>query len=137
MVGVVRGWGRAVIALAVLVVAACDGAATSPNAAPGGSADPPMVELTLMARDIAYQPDLLSIRTGTKLVIAFENADPGVPHGLVLYADPAGTIKLAEAPVLVGPDRKRFEIAPLVAGRYRLSCVVHPNMAADLVVTPG
>ena len=132
-----RGCGPAVIALAVLVVAACGGATPSPASAPGANADPPTVELTLRARGIAYQPGVLSVETGTKLVIAFDNADPGVPHGLVLYADPAGTIKLAEAPVLVGPDRKRFEIAPLVAGRYRLSCVVHPNMAADLVVTPG
>lgn len=134
--GVMRGRGLATIALAGLVVAACDGATASLPSAPGASAEPPSIELTLMARGIAYQPEVLSIRTGTKLVIAFDNADPGVPHGLLLSADPAGTIKLAEAPVIVGPDHERFEIAPLVAGRYRLSCVVHPTMVAALLVTP-
>lgn len=118
-------------------MAARDGATASPNQAPGASTDPPTIELTLTARDIAYQPDLLSIGTGTKIIIAFDNLDPGVPHGLVLYADPAGTIKLAEAPIIVGADHERFEIAPLLVGRYRLSCVVHPIMAADLEVTPG
>lgn len=90
-----------------------------------------------MAKGIEFQPAMLSVPTGTKLIVAFENGDPGTPHALVLYADPAGTIKLAEAPIIVGPDHERYEVASLVVGRYRFSCKVHPNMAADLVVSPS
>lgn len=130
-----RRW-MAATALAGVVLAACAGATPSP-AAPGASVEPPTIERSLVAKGIEYQPRVLSIPTATKLIIAFDNADPGTPHALVLYADPAGTIKLAEAPIMVGPDHERYEVAPLVVGRYRFSCKVHPNMAADLVVSPG
>lgn len=131
------GAGRiGAIVLGGLAVVACAAATNSPSPAPGASVEPPTVERSLVANGIEYQPAMLTIPTGTKLVIAFDNTDPGVPHQLVLYADPQGSITLAEAPLLVGPDRERFDIPPLVVGRYRISCRVHPNMSADLVVTP-
>jgi plastocyanin len=123
------------LAVAGLLVAACgDGAPAPTGGSPSGSS--PTVERTLVAHDIEFEPTELHIPTGTTLLVAFDNADPGVPHGLVLYADPAGTIRLAEAPIVVGPDHAVVEIAPLVVGRYRFSCVVHPNMNAVLVVDP-
>jgi hypothetical protein len=54
----------------------------------------------------------------------------------VLYGDAAHTITLGSAPVVVGPDRQSLRIAGLDPGRYQFSCVVHPMMAADLVVQP-
>jgi len=74
---------------------------------------------------------------GRRIVIAFDDADPGVPHGLVLYADASRAEELARAPSIVGPDHARFEIPALRVGRYLFSCRVHPRMQATLRVDPG
>jgi plastocyanin len=133
------------LALAGLITASatgCGAAASGPASgsapgASGGSAGGAPVERSLTAKGIAFEPGTMTIATGHPLIVAFDNLDPGTPHGLVLYADPGQTIKLAEAPILVGPERQRFEIPSLVPGRYRFSCVVHPMMEADLVVEPS
>ena len=99
--------------LAVVVVTACDGGAVA--AAPPGSTTtgPPAVELTLTAKAVEFQPAELTVPAGRDLVITFDNADSGIPHGLVLYADQAHTITLGTAPVVVGPDHQVFHIAGL------------------------
>jgi plastocyanin len=130
-------WETASGLLAACMLAAGCGAPAAAPGVPAASVAPPVVELALTARQIAFEPASLTVATGTTLVIAFDNLDPGTPHALALFADPALTIKLAEAPILVGADRARFEIAPLVVGRYLFGCLVHPIMTADLVVTPS
>jgi plastocyanin len=113
---------------ATLVVAACGESSPPPGSAPAG------VVLTLVAADIAYQPASFSIAAGLPIVVEFDHRDAGVPHGLSLLAGPnLSQVIVAEDPV-VGPVQRQYGIAALVAGRYRFSCVVHPNMVADLLV---
>lgn len=114
-----------------LIVAAC---ATDPSPTPGR---PAPVAMSLTARNIAFEPEMLTVRAGVGVVLAFDNFDPGVPHGLVLLADAAHNKPLGEARIVTGPDHQQLEIPPLVPGRYLLSCVVHPNMTATLQVEPN
>ena len=116
------------------MAAALTGCGSGTSAERDASAEP--VERSLAIRHVAFEPAEVSFPAGRTLLIAFDNADPGVPHGLVLYADGARTITLATAPIVVGVDHRVFEIAGLNPGRYLFSCVVHPNLAADLVVGP-
>lgn len=112
---------------ATLVVVACAGA-PSPGSAPAG------VILTLTAADIAYQPASFSIAAGLPILVEFDHRDAGVPHGLSLLAGPnLAQVIVAEEPV-VGPVQRQYPIEGLVAGHYRFSCVVHPNMVSDLLV---
>ena len=117
-------------ALALAAMTGCAGATAESRAAAGP------VERSLAIRHFAFEPADVSIPAGRTFVIAFDNADPGVPHGLVLYADRTRTITLATAPIVVGVDHKAFEVAGLIPGRYLFSCVIHPNLEADLVVGP-
>ena len=87
-----------------------------------------------MARGIELQPARVTAPAGTDILIAFDNTDPGVPHGLVLYRDAAHAIPVGSAPVVVGPVRQSLRIARLAPGRSQSSCVVHPMMIADLVI---
>jgi plastocyanin len=113
---------------AALFVGSCGGASPSPGSAPAG------VIVTLVASGIEYQPASISIPAGMPIVVEFDHRDAGVPHGLSLLAGPTlSEVIVAEDPV-TGPVQQRYGIAALVAGRYRFSCVVHPNMATDLLV---
>ena len=123
-----------VLAAVVGSVSACGGGAAADPGASTASDAPPAVGRTLMARGIELQPARVTAPAGTDILIAFDNTDPGVPHGLVLYRDAAHVIAIGSAPVVVGPVRQTLRIAGLAPGRYEFSCVVHPMMVADLVI---
>lgn len=127
----------AVVGLGLASVVACSGAAAAADPSATAVFGARLtVERTLTAKGIELQPARLTAPAGIDIAIAFDNTDPGVPHGLALYADAAHTITLGTAPVVVGPDHQVFRIAGLAPGRYQFSCVVHPTMVADLVVGP-
>jgi plastocyanin len=127
----------AAIAAAGLCLVGCEGATAMPNAPLSGSEPVTAITVTLVARDIGYAPLTVSVPNGTPLVIALDNQDSGVAHGVVLFRDPSLTVTLAEGRVIVGPDRAQVGITPLIEGRYRIGCLVHPTMVADLIVTGG
>jgi plastocyanin len=94
------------------------------------------VDRSLTARNVELQPAALTAPSGSVIVLAFDNADQGVPHGLALYGDATHTVTLGTAEVMVGPAHQVLQIAALAPGRYQFSCVVHPTMVADLVIRP-
>ncbi|MFL5712279.1 MAG: cupredoxin domain-containing protein [Chloroflexota bacterium] len=124
--------------LLALAVTACGfGASASSPSSPASSAAGPVVDRSLTAKDLELHPAELTAPSGSVIALAFDNADPDVPHGLALYGDAAHTVTLGTAEVIVGPAHQVFQIAALPPGRYQFSCVVHPaTMVADLVVEP-
>ncbi len=122
----------------MIVATGCAGPAPSVGGpSPASPAALPPVALALTAKGVELQPASLTAPAGRDLALTFDNTDAGIPHGLVLYADQAHTITLGTAPLVVGPDHQVFHVAGLAPGRYQFSCVVHPNMVADLVVQPA
>ena len=90
--------------LLALAVAACGPAATAPDPpSPSASGGRPAVDLALTAKDLELQPAKLTAPSGSDIVLAFDNTDQGVPHGLALYGDAAHTVTLGTAEVIVGP----------------------------------
>jgi plastocyanin len=116
---------------AVVLVTACGGSSPPPGSAPAGAI------LTLVAEGIAYQPPSFSVAAEQPVLVEFDNRDAGVPHGLSLLAGPNLSQAILKETPIVGPDQQQYAIEGLVAGRYRFSCVVHPNMVADLLVGAG
>jgi plastocyanin len=120
-----------------LLGAACGpGSTASDPQSALASAARPVVNLALTAKDVELKPAKLTAPSGSVIVLAFDNADQGIPHGLALYGDAAHTVTLGTAEVMVGPAHQVLRVAALAPGRYQFSCVVHPNMAADLVIQP-
>ena len=60
----------------VLLLAGCDAS---------GQIDPGLLTSagTIRAENIAFEPTAITLRAGTPVTITFENADDGIPHGLV------------------------------------------------------
>ena len=132
---------RAPLVMALVIAAAvgaCSGAASSPPAASGGpsAAGGPPQPLTITAKDVAFAPTSFTAPAGRPLEVTFHNEDAGVPHNLVLLAGPSLSDEIVKSEVFTGVADQQVSIPGLVAGAYRFSCNVHPNMTADLTVAP-
>jgi hypothetical protein len=84
----------------------------------------------------ASVPAMRSFRRSASPHRASENLDGGVPHGLTLSQGTSGVPPrtLAEADIIVGPDRRTFRFPTLQPGPYLFTCRVHPNMLVEVVV---
>jgi plastocyanin len=123
------------IAGVIPVVAACATPAASESSSPAAAApEVAPVAMVLVAQDIAFSPAELHVLVGTPIALHFEHRDAGIPHGLVLQAPTNPPTPLFTAEVVTGPTTQDAVIPGLIAGAYRFTCQVHPNMSATLVV---
>ena len=125
------------IGLMGLAAVACGGgaASTAPaSAAPSAAGSVASVALTITAKGIAFTPASMSAPAGAELRIRFDNQDPGVPHNVALFGDAGSSTALFEGKIITGPAIRDETIPGLIAGTYRFTCTVHPNMTAELKV---
>jgi plastocyanin len=125
-VSLTRRAGAILPVLVALSLAGCDAS---------GQLDPGLLTSvgTIRAKDIAFEPTAVTIRAGTAITITLENADDGIPHGLLVVR---GDLPIAEAEIIVGPGRTTVELPPLDPGAYPFTCPVHPNMGGTITVAP-
>jgi plastocyanin len=115
-----------------LVAIGCGAAAATPAPAPAAPVDPADIEI--VAKDIAFDPASIAVPAGAELHIRLDNRDVGVPHNVAVMADAGFSTKLAESDIVTGPAQADLVVPGLMPGRYRLVCVVHPNMITALEV---
>jgi plastocyanin len=119
------GNGRAVMAVAGLMLAGCSAGAKDAKPNAGSTPDsPPGEKITVVARDNAFEPVTLSSPPGTKVTVVFKN-DGALPHTFTvksLGADTgivnAGATKEVNLTVPSGPT-------PFV-------CTIHLEMTGTL-----
>jgi len=126
-----RGRAAVMVVLLAELVAACGEA--EPGAAVAAIVDS---RLTIEARGIFFTPAEVTMTANTALTVVLDNQDAGIPHDAVLYGGPGFGTKLAATEIVPGVAQSQFTIPPIVPGRYRISCTVHPNMTATLTVIP-
>jgi plastocyanin len=125
---------RLPMAAAVVVVAglAACGGDDGGSAAPAGCramTDENMV--TIVAKDVAWDTDCLSLPADTDMDITIDNRDAGVNHNFHVLGLPDGSSPKTN--LEQGPVKQHLTVrAP--AGRYVYVCDVHPNMKGDLEV---
>lgn len=116
------------------------GGAAAPGASPAASAGAgggggPSGDLTLVAKDIAFNTHALSIGAGKAFTIAFQNQDPaGVPHDIQIRGSDGSVIQ--DQPTIDGGQSTVYTFQPLQAGTYTFICKVHPipSMTGTLTV---
>lgn len=143
----------AVLAVAISVTAgvipptsgeAGTGASPAPgaSAAPGGSAAPgasasapaPAADITITARNIAYDVTEITAPADKPFTIAFVNDDAGVPHNVAIHKDSPTGAEVWKGEVFDGVATKVYQVPALPAGTYGFACSVHPNMTGTLTV---
>jgi len=149
------------LALAILVLAACSSAASpgwtyapapSPtpvpstdasaeptaepsagaSAAPSDGAGGDGVVLEISAQNIEFDTDVLEAPADAAFQIRFANNDAGVPHNVEILD--GMNMSLWKGEIFNGVETRVYDVPALPAGTYTFICTVHPNMVGELIV---
>ena len=115
--------------------AAAGGPAASGGPVASGGGGGPTADLTVVAKDVAFNTHDLSIAGNKTFTIDFKNEDPaGVPHNIQIK-DAAGNVVQDQA-TIDGGKESVYAFNALAPGTYTFICKVHPipNMTGTLTV---
>ena len=120
-----------IVALAA-VLAACSGGSSTPSAAPAsapttGSGD----SVTIVAKDIAFQPTSVTVKAGTPTTIVLDNQD-SAPHNIKITDASGAEVFKGE---IVTSTKVDNAVPALAAGTYTFICEVHPNMTGTITAS--
>jgi plastocyanin len=116
-----------------IVVGGGGGGATGPTGATGGGGGA-AVTTTVVAQNIAFDTDTITLAADAESTITFDNRDAGVQHNIAIYSDSSMAEELFNGELITGPTTTEYTIPPLPAGEYYFVCIVHPNMNGTVVV---
>jgi plastocyanin len=123
----------AIVLVPGLSVAACSGgddAAAPPTATAGRCHRAEGGQVTIVAKDLAWDTACLEVPAGQPVTVVVDNQDSGVAHNLHLKTAPGNPTTALE----VGPIQQHLTVT-LPAGTYPYICDVHPNMEGAIQAT--
>ncbi|HZN14538.1 MAG TPA: cupredoxin domain-containing protein [Acidimicrobiales bacterium] len=84
---------------------------------------------TVVAKNIAFSPEKLTIPANVDVEVVFDNQDAAVPHNIHFF-----TPKEVKTDPKNGPEKDTVTLRVDKAGTYDYTCDVHPTMKGDLTV---
>jgi plastocyanin len=106
-------------------------AAPTPAATvPGGGPS-----LNVLAKNLAFDAQSLSVAGGSGFDIVFDNEDRGIPHNVAIYTDSSLGTPLFVGARVDGAKTVTYHVKALSAGTYYFQCDFHPQMNGSLTVT--
>jgi plastocyanin len=98
----------------------------------GSTSTPPPVAggttAQISAQNLKFDTSTLQASAGKAFTIAFDNADPGVPHNVSLYTDSSATTVVFKGALVTGPKTIDYQVKALPAGQFFFRCDVHPTL---------
>jgi len=97
---------------------------------------PVSVIVDLLAKDMNFDRDKITVLAGSKVYINFYNLDVGVPHNFAVYTGSEAMSTIFQGQIITGPARIVYSFdAPVDTGTYFFRCDVHPKvMTGDFYV---
>jgi hypothetical protein len=87
------------------------------------------VTIDLKAQNIAFDKKSITVPSGARVTINFNNQDAGIPHNFSIYTDSTAAGIIFRGDVVIGPAVKTYTfIAPADPGAYFFRCDVHPDI---------
>jgi plastocyanin/uncharacterized membrane protein YozB (DUF420 family) len=87
------------------------------------------VTVDLLAKNMIFDKDKITVIAGSKVFINFVNLDVGVPHNFAVYTGPEATRTIFQGRVVIGPSKITYAFdAPVDEGIYFFRCDVHPEV---------
>jgi plastocyanin len=117
--------GLAIAALAIVAVA-CSGASAAPPSV--DPATPSGEELVIVAKDLQFVPDAVTVTAGEQTPIVLDNQE-AAPHNIAVKDAAGETIFKGE---IVSTKKTASVLPPLEAGTYTFWCEVHPDMVGTI-----
>jgi len=110
-------------------LAACSGATAAPaTEAPGPVGTPSGDSVTIVAKDMQFQPTTVTVKAGTAFEIVFDNRD-GAPHNVAISDASGANVYKGE---IVSSKKVTYTVPALAAGTYPFICEVHPDMKGTI-----
>ena len=106
------------------------------NAQNRSAAAPQSVTVDLVAEDIAFDKNTITVPAGAKVTVNFDNRDSGVPHNFAVYESEAAEKVIFRGLIVTGLAKTEYTFdAPAVPGTYFFRCDIHPTlMTGQLIV---
>ena len=111
-------------ALAVMTVACSPSAGGSPAACSGSG------DVSICAKDLAFNPTTVDVPAGRAFTIAFNNQE-AAPHNIAIAADASFGQKKFTGEI-VSSTTVTYNVDALPAGTYVFRCDVHPTMTGTM-----
>jgi predicted lipoprotein with Yx(FWY)xxD motif/plastocyanin len=110
-------------------------ASSSPTQTPTSTAQ--SVTIDLIAKNIAYNLNTITVPAGAKVTVNFDNQDSGIPHNFSVYTASSATTSVFVGKIITGPAQTTYTFtAPTTPGNYFFRCDVHPTiMTGTFIVT--
>jgi plastocyanin len=109
------------------LLAACGSAGGDP----GASIPPTDADLTIVAVDMKFDQETVSVPAGEPFTIWFRNQE-SMPHNVAIYTDSSRSTKLFSGE-LVSSTEVVYEVPALEPGTYFFDCELHPEMTGEMV----
>ncbi len=109
----------AISAAMVLFAAACGG---GDDAAPAPDAQ---TEIILVAQNITFDQDILTVPVGEEVTVTYEHLDSGVSHNLHVIVSSERNFSTV---ITSGPVTQTLTFTINEAGTYTFQCDVHPDV---------
>ena len=132
-----RGWPRWTTASAVflaLAAAACGGKDSGGPGTAGATCSPHGTTVPETAKNIAFASTCLAAPAKQDFTIVFDNQDPGIPHDVHLFSDPAMHVSIFAGTLVTGPKSVIYQVKGLPAGTYHFVCDVHPTQMVGVLI---
>jgi glucose/arabinose dehydrogenase/plastocyanin len=94
-------------------------------------------QITLTARNFAFDTTRITVPAGSTVMMTFSNNDAGIPHNFALYTDNTAKTKIFAGILVTGVKTVTYTFtAPSAPGNYFFRCDAHPElMTGTFVVT--
>jgi len=115
----------AFLALATILVT-CSGGGAAASATP-----PPDADVTVTARNTAFDATSLTVKAGQPLKLFFRNLD-SAPHNVAIYTDSSASQKVFVGETITD-SAKTYDLPSIAAGEYFFRCDIHPAMTGRIV----
>ena len=87
------------------------------------------VTVDLLAKNMNFDKDKITVIAGSKVFINFVNLDVGMPHNFAVYTGSDATRTIFQGRVVIGPAKITYAFdAPVDTGTYFFRCDVHPKV---------
>ncbi len=87
------------------------------------------VTVDLLAKNMNFDKDKITVIAGSKVFINFVNLDVGMPHNFAVYTGPDATSTIFQGRIVIGPAKITYAFdAPVDLGTYFFRCDVHPKV---------
>jgi len=117
------------MAALVIIPAACDSSTTTTSHTVTPPPGAPAFTVDLVARDMSFDKDIITVPAGSEVYINFDNRDEGISHNFSLYSSPDAQTALFVGETIRGPARTTYRFpAGGRPGNYYFQCDNHPVM---------